>query len=276
MIPELIVLAARQRFNAISNTLLDLANILAPLLGGFLLTLHWLNLRGFLLINGLSFLLSLGLYLSIRYPPHHSTQATLGIKASLLTGWRYVWQRPILIETIALGGLLNVMYAAFKLVLPYDVQHIYGGQSARYSYLLIAMAVGGILGGLRLTLAKRLPRHQQNYGDLGLLAGMLLLAGAFPNYWMLLGSSVVIGFCYTCFDIRALTITQELTDPAYLGRMFGLLFLAMDAFQPLGSFIFGFVTDELGNATLLLVGSCFLIGLVGIYQGYQRLARRSR
>ncbi|WP_394878828.1 MFS transporter [Levilactobacillus brevis] len=276
MIPELIVLADRQRFNAISNTLLDLANILAPLLGGFLLTLHWLNLRGFLLINGLSFLLSLGLYLSIRYPPHHSTQATLGIKASLLTGWRYVWQRPILVETIALGGLLNVMYAAFKLVLPYDVQHIYGGQSARYSYLLIAMAVGGILGGLRLTLAKRLPRHQQNYGDLGLLAGMLLLAGALPNYWMLLGSSVVIGFCYTCFDVRALTITQELTDPAYLGRMFGLLFLAMDAFQPLGSFIFGFVTDELGNATLLLVGSCFLIGLVGIYQGYQRLARPSR
>ncbi|WP_225434760.1 hypothetical protein [Levilactobacillus brevis] len=68
----------------------------------------------------------MGLYLSIRYPPRHSTQATLGIKASLLTGWRYVWQRPILIETIALGGLLNVMYAAFKLVLPYDVQHIYG------------------------------------------------------------------------------------------------------------------------------------------------------
>ena len=40
MIPELIVLAARQRFNAISNTLLDLANILAPLLGGFLSLIH--------------------------------------------------------------------------------------------------------------------------------------------------------------------------------------------------------------------------------------------
>jgi len=157
MIPELITLSGRQRFNAVSNTLIDLADICAPLLGGLLLTLHWLDLRGFLLLNAGSFVLSFILYLSIRYQAPSGKSSQLGVRDSLVTGWQYVWRRPGLVETIALGGLINVLFAAVRLVLPYDVQHLYAGDSSRYSYLLVMLAVGGILGGLRLTLDHRDP-----------------------------------------------------------------------------------------------------------------------
>lgn len=271
MIPELITLAGRQRFNAVSNTLIDLADICAPLISGGLLALKWLDLRGFLLLNGTSFLLSFLFYLSIHYVQPTGNGGQLGVKESLLTGWRYVWQRPGLIEVIVLGGLINVLYAAVRLVLPYNVNHLYGGDSTRYSYLLVMLAVGGILGGLRLTLDKRPPQRQQNYGDLALAAAMLLIAGVWANYWVLLVVSGVFGFCYSCFEIRAITITQNLTAPDFLGRMFGILFLAIDAFQPVGSFVFGFVTDWLANWTLVVIGVLLLIGLGLINQWYQRL-----
>ncbi|MFC6274332.1 MFS transporter [Levilactobacillus tangyuanensis] len=271
MIPELITLSGRQRFNAVSNTLIDLADICAPLLGGLLLTLHWLDLRGFLLLNAGSFVLSFILYLSIRYQAPSGKSSQLGVRDSLVTGWQYVWRRPGLVETIALGGLINVLFAAVRLVLPYDVQHLYAGDSSRYSYLLVMLAVGGILGGLRLTLDHRDPQRRDNYLDLALAGGALALAGLWPNYWILFGVSAVFGFCYSCFEIRAITITQNLTAPEFLGRMFGILFLAIDAFQPVGSFIFGFVTDWLANRTLIIIGGCLLIGLWLINVWYQRL-----
>lgn len=272
MIPELITLAGRQRFNAVSNTLIDLADICAPLIGGGLLALHWLNLQGFLLLNGTSFLLSFLFYLSISYRRPQLSATRLGVKDSLLTGWRYVWQRPGLVETIVLGGLINVLYAAVRLVLPYNVNHLYGGDSTRYSYLLVILAVGGILGGLRLTLDKRPPRRQQNYLDLRLAAISLVVAGVWANYWVLLIVSGIFGFCYSCFEIRAITITQDLTAPDFLGRMFGILFLAIDAFQPVGSFVFGFVTDWLANETLVIIGGLLLMGLWLINHWYQRLS----
>ena len=86
MIPELITLSGRQRFNAVSNTLIDLADICAPLLGGLLLALHWLDLRGFLLLNAGSFLLSFALYLSIRYQAPTGEASQFGVRASLITG----------------------------------------------------------------------------------------------------------------------------------------------------------------------------------------------
>jgi len=86
--------------------------------------------------------------------------------------------------------------------------------------------------------------------------------------------SGIFGFCYSCFEIRAITITQNLTEPDFLGRMFGILFLAIDAFQPVGSFVFGFVTDWLANLTLVIIGGCLLLGLWIINQWYQRLIRQ--
>ncbi|MFC6207823.1 MFS transporter [Levilactobacillus tongjiangensis] len=274
MIPELITLEGRQRFNAVSNTLIDLADICSPLLGGLLLALHWLDLRGFLLLNATSFLLSFGLYLSIHYHKPAGEASQLGVKDSLVTGWRYVWQRPGLVETIVLGGLINVLFAAMRLVLPYNVNHLYGGDSSRYSYLLVILAVGGILGGLRLTLNRNEPHRRQNYHDLILAAVAILVAGFWANYWVLLVVSGIFGFCYSCFEIRAITITQNLTEPDFLGRMFGILFLAIDAFQPVGSFVFGFVTDWLANLTLVIIGGCLLLGLGIINQWYQRLIRQ--
>jgi len=86
-------------------------------------------------------------------------------------------------------------------------------------------------------------------------------------------ASGLFGFCYSCFEIRAITITQNLTAPDYLGRMFGILFLAIDAFQPLGSFVFGFVTDWVANWTLVIIGSLLVLGLALINHWYQRLIR---
>lgn len=264
IVPEVIHSKALQRFNALSNTTINLADVVAPLIGGLLLTIKWINFREFLAINGISFTISFLLFVFMPYKMQESTRERLSIFDSLASGFKYVLKSPLLIENVALSGVANVMYAAARLVLPYDVNHFYGGKSALYSILLSALAIGGILGGLRLTFESGRGQREKNYRDLIIASGMLMITGIFKFYPVLLVFALVYGFSMASFNIRAFTVTQDLTDNQYLGRIFGIWFIAIDGLQPIGSFVFGWATDYLHNWSFLAIGICLAIGIVAV------------
>ncbi|ANZ64179.1 MFS transporter permease [Secundilactobacillus paracollinoides] len=262
IVPEILASSALQRFNAFSNTALNLADIVTPLLGGMLLTINWIDFRSFLLINGLSFTLSFMLLVGLKYETPAVTTNRLSFKTSLLSGFKYVGAHKTLIENVILSGFANVLFAAVKLVLPFVVNHFYQADPQKYSFLLTGLALGGILGGLRLTLVHRPATRNDNYRDLILAAWGLIVAGLVRQYWVLLAFAFVYGFAMASFNIRAFTMTQDMTENAYLGRIFGIWFIALDGFQPLGSFTFGFLTDYTKNLTFMIIGVVLLVGLL--------------
>lgn len=65
--PEVVIKIYLQKFNAISNTFFNLANMAAPLVGGALLTIKNIDFSEFLLINALSYIVALGMNFLIPY-----------------------------------------------------------------------------------------------------------------------------------------------------------------------------------------------------------------
>ncbi|WP_243155047.1 MFS transporter [Oenococcus oeni] len=57
--PEVVIKIYLQKFNAISNTFFNLANMAAPLVGGALLAIKNIDFSEFLLINALSYIVAL-------------------------------------------------------------------------------------------------------------------------------------------------------------------------------------------------------------------------
>ncbi|MYV18370.1 MFS transporter [Furfurilactobacillus milii] len=254
MVPELIQDSALQRFNAISNTSLSLADIFAPLLGGALLAVSWINFREFLLINAFSFLLSIALLLGIRYRYRPSKSGRLSIWTSLQDGFKYVMGKPVLVKMVVIDSVVNIFYAAFNLLLPYDVKHYFGGNEHLYSYLMAVMAIGGMLGGLSLVRARSARALPQIERDIYLLAVVMLIAGVWRPYPVLLAMTGLYGFLISRIGVGLFTLVQNVTDVAYLGRVFGIWFISVDFMHPLGNFIFGFVIDWLGDGTFVLMG----------------------
>lgn len=259
IVPEMLAPGALQRFNAFSNTSLNIADVVTPLLGGVLMTFRWIDFRTFLLINGLSFTLSFLLIVTMPYQPVKKQENRLTFWASLQSGFNYVRQKKTLFENVILSGIANVLFAAVRLVLPFVVDHFYDGNAGRYSYLLTGLAVGGIIGGLRLTMARRAANRDDNYRDLMLAAVAMVVAGLVQNYVVLLVMTSLYGFAMASFNIRAFTLTQDLTENAFLGRIFGIWFIALDGVQPFGSFVFGFLTDYAKNLTFAIIGITLLI-----------------
>ncbi|MDN5575778.1 MAG: MFS transporter [Pediococcus sp.] len=252
IIPEIIRHDKLSIFNSWSNTGLTLADIVAPLFGGFLLTLNWINFRSFLFINALSFLLSFVFTWALRYTPEMDhTKETMPILDSLAKGLNYVRHNRDVFRLIIFDAILAAMYAGFTLLLPYDVDHYYNGDERLYSYVLTLVAIGGMLGGLSLG-CFYLRNGINHHGNLGKLR-------------VVVGVALVYGFYTARMGIRMMTIVQNVTEVAYLGRVFSIWFLCFDSMHPFGSFVFGFISDWFNHGTFFVLGGLVLFGLLVVY-----------
>ncbi|ANK60638.1 MFS transporter permease [Loigolactobacillus backii] len=276
IIPELIKQSNLTRFNAWINTAFNFADIFAPLLGGVLLTFKWLNFRAFLVINAGSFLLSLFLGLMLRYHFRGSQHKQLSILTSLRDGINYCLQHTVLVQMIVVDGLLNIFYAALNLLMPYEVNHYFGGNEKLYSYALSLMAIGGLVGGLSLAGQKRVLHMNSVYRDVITFSCLLILSGLFVHYWVLLAAATVYGFFMSRLGVQMITLVQNETSVNYLGRVFAIWFLSVDALHPVGNFIFGFIIDWLKHQIFSLIGGLMLLLLLLVRRAFHVKQKKSR
>lgn len=266
VVPEIIRHDKLSIFNSWSNTGLTLADIIAPLLGGFLLTLHWIDFRSFLMINAISFLLSFIFTWVLKYVPEQKhDKESMPVFKSLANGLGYVRNNQDVFRLIIFDAILAAMYAGFTLLLPYDVDRYYHGDERLYSYVLTLVAFGGLLGGLSLVLNKQKPKIKHNYQDAFILGMALIITGVWVNYQVLLVMALIYGFYTSRMSIRMMTIVQNVTEIAYLGRVFSIWFLCFDSMHPFGSFIFGFISDWFNHGTFFVLGGLVLFGLLVVY-----------
>ncbi|KRM97087.1 major facilitator superfamily permease [Liquorilactobacillus aquaticus DSM 21051] len=258
--PEVVAKTHLQKFNAISNTFFNLANIGAPLIGGALLAIKGIDFMEFLLINALSYIVALMMNLLI---PYKNKSDVKGDKkesalASTLTGFKYVKKHPRLLMYMLAMGIFNFCYAGFLLAAPYVAQHFFEGRSTNYSLFLTFSAAGGILGGLWLTFQKREISPQRIYQEQLFCGFVLIICGSFLSLstWILI--ALVYGIFQTRFFGSITTFIQGETDTAFLGRIFGLTFLFFDGIQPVGDFIFGFFVSSWNQWTYVILGGCLV------------------
>ncbi|KRN28583.1 hypothetical protein IV38_GL000782 [Lactobacillus selangorensis] len=262
IIPEVITPQYLEGFNAYSNTAFNLANVIAPLIGGVLLTISWIDFRTFLWINAGSFLLSLVLTISLRYHPIQNDRPSLSIWESLKEGFQYIWQKKILALLVAIDATVNFFYAGVNLLLPYDVNHYYNGNEKYYSYVLSLLAVGGLIGGLTLVHTHSKVKIQKILIDILSLGIVMIVGGLWISYPVLLVVGALFGFYISRIGVRLMTMVQNRTEIAYLGRVFGIWFLSVDSMQPIGDFVFGFVIDWFKHQTFFILGAILLISVV--------------
>lgn len=264
IIPEVIEKDYLQRFNAISNTFFNMANIIAPIIGGALLAIKSITFSEFLIANAFSYLVAFFMNLLIPYKYSATPRKKESIVSSNIIGFNYVRHHPNLLAYMLAMGIFNFNYAGFSLTTPYIANHFFAGNSASYSMFLVISAIGGLLGGVWLMLQKSKIKPEVIYIEQILYGCVLILCGCFFSIitWM------IIAFIYGIFQARffgsIITFIQNETNGAFLGRVFGLTFLFFDGIQPIGSFIYGFFISTWQQETYIILGLCLLIFFVAL------------
>ncbi len=228
------------------------ATTAAPLLAGVLLSL--VGIQGVLIIDLLSFLVSVAALLVVPIPEPERTDAEeapqqriLGtLRREALYGFRYILARPGLRQLQALFLAINLTGSVSLALLSPLILARSGGDALALAEVRVALGVGGICAGALLALwggpRRRIHGVLLGWALLGLTGDLIFGLGRSPSAWL------VAAFCSTFFYHIAISANQAIwqtsVEPAVQGRVFAARRLSAQITAPLGMLLAGPLADR--------------------------------
>lgn len=241
-----------------------LANLLGPILGGFLYG-FW-GLTPILYASMGCFFLSAVMELFLKIPftkPANRGGFLKAAGADFKEALRFlVHDQPVLFKLLFLLCGLNLFLASMVTVgLPYMIKIFLGLSDQLYGFAEAALAAGTILGGCLVGLFSKRLRFSRSYRFL--LAGSLMLVplglAVVSNALPLLCYAVILISVLLCmafasvFNIVAQTFAQQQTPTQLLGKVTSFITVIVICALPLGQAMYGLLFDCFSSSIYVVV-----------------------
>ncbi|HUY77528.1 MAG TPA: MFS transporter [Ktedonobacterales bacterium] len=198
-------------------------------------------------------------------------------------GFTYAFGNPLLRTAMAMTILGNFAFAGVANVALIVLAHALSPNPLTLGYILAAIGVGGVIGGLSATLLGRAKRRGLILGGMwviisALMAAATLVAGpagrlqlgplgvvqitAVPVDWRAPAVAIVMGLLALLLaltDTTFLTIMQQTIAPEYLARVFSIQFTAGGITQPLSLLLAGVLAATVGPGVVFVGGGVVLL-----------------
>lgn len=204
--------------NATLDTAYEVGNIVGMGSAGFFIALF--SEQATLIINGILFLISAILIMSIQYKKTESENirkfSTLFTDFS--QGIRYLWKRKLLMIIYWMQLVVFTQYMIAPVLIAPFAKHYLHASVSQFGWIETAMSVGVVIGGFIL------PWASEKWGYVKTLAALSVL-GTFAFFYFALNTEIVIaallylllGFTFASWALM-ITRAQELTDFHFQGR----------------------------------------------------------
>lgn len=249
----------------LNGTIFNVARVGGPALGGALIAVG--GLASCFFVNAASFVFVIGSLLLIRtselFRVEHDVKP-----GGLAEGFTYAMHTPIVRESLLMMALIGVLVFEFSVTLPLLARFTFSGDASALAYLMSAMGVGAIVGGL-VTAGRR----GDGLGRLSLAAlafgGTTALVALAPTLHSAAVFVAVAGFFSARFTGLSNSLIQLTADPTMRSRVIALWSSAFLGSTFLGAPLMGWMGEQFGARAPLLVGGvagglvAAVIGLAG-------------
>lgn len=259
-----------------SHSIRNLTDILGPVLGG--LVYSWVDPKSFMLINGISFLLSAASETLISFEFNrdetvNENQMPLSVSSifnDLKEGYEYFSEKKEILSLYKHVMIYNFFFTVWDVLMPLILvatlrvsDHSYGMvQGSFFAGALIFSLIG----------AKKMGDFQirRFTGQMILIASMILLYAlpvlphplpffvdqVVPIYIVL---GFVVGGVLMMINIPMMVMIQMGTEDRYRGRVMGFCATISRVISPLGLLIHGILSDRLPSYVLMIYGGAAML-----------------
>lgn len=238
---------------------------IGPAVGGFLIL--WKGPGGNFLVQAGAYALIAISIMQLRFPEQKYDVKPSSALQNIKEGLRYVAKERVTRTFVFMGFILPIFtIPVFTILPPIFAVKVFGDGSARIlSYLMAAMGVGSIFGGIFAAALSRLERRGLvQLASLFMLALSLIGFAFCTDLWLALLLLVFGGFFESIF-LTSNQILLQLSIPDELrGRVTSVLTLNV-ALSPVGGLIAGIGSDMLGGPkmiTIVLAGTAACIAVL--------------
>lgn len=243
----------------------NLARLIGPAIGGFLLEQFGAGTCYF--INGLSFLALISALHMIQSDvrPNHRTSGTM--LANLFEGFAYVWRRKDF-RMLAFMVFVAAFFGMFFLsLLPAVAKSKFNLGGNGLGMLMSSTGIGAVIGLIGLAWLSRVPRRGLvlTSAMFGIGLGSVGLALSTQPYQAMLALAL-LGMSGSAFLSGANAVYQALSGPEIRGRVISVHIWVVAAANPIGSFVFGRVSEWKGlDFAFALGGAIVVVVAVGVF-----------
>ena len=258
-----------QRLSSVTQTAIAIATMLSPAIGVILY--NWLGFSGFILIEIIGNLLSLGVLLTMKFFYEHEEQEAKikqnekhqhGVKEII----QFLKENQIVKYIILVSVVLNFFYTSISIGVPFVVKEQLLLDNATVGILETMSAVGMLSASVSMSL---LPDKKENNTLLSyrIRVPLFLLTIAIVGLGITFAttntqviiSSVgglfmgIIAFTLVILNIVVMTYLQSSIETNYLGRVMSTLFTLNTSIMPIGTIVFTYLFQKDINGGLIFI-----------------------
>jgi len=256
IIPNLVPSEGLVAANSLFSLARQFSKIIGPLLAGFMIAVPGVGIAGVSFLNAASFAAGAAGVLLLRLPAQTSDapKSNSSLRKDLADGFRYLLQFPALVAILLLSIVLNFALAPLEVLLPVFAKNLLGQGPQGVGFLLSALSVGMMAGGLAVSSWAPRTRRGAVVFLLTALVGLLFIAlGLIPVLAATLSLLVAFGFLIAVVNPILVAAVQEMIADEYRGRVFSILMFSM-GLMPIAMGLGTALADVVGAGHVLAAG----------------------
>jgi MFS family permease len=181
----------------------------------------------------------------------------------VVEGLRFVWSRPDVRLPLAMLGVVGTLALNWTVILPVLARNTFHGNAGTYGLLFSMLGLGSLAGAL-FTASRREPTPSVLLGSVTAFGALMLLAAVAPSLPLEILVLIPMGLAAIAFQTTANSIIQLRSDPQLRGRVMALYAVVFIGTTPIGAPIIGWVTQQYGPRSAMLVGALAILATAAV------------
>ncbi len=253
-----------ERGFALSVSLMSVARILGPAVGGTLIAI--IGVAGAFTFNGLSFLFVLVMLALMHIPKHAQATHRESLAANLVEAPMFILRDRLILIFIVMVMLGGFFILPTLTLLPVFARDILGVGPQGLGFLSAASGVGAVLGGAFLASRSSMSLRRRLVLEIGLLFVLapITIAFAFSRNFVLSALLIVlVTGSFVVFRVTSFTYIYLHTPDRMRGRISSILQLGILSSQNVGGLVSGYIASRASATASVTLGGVMSL-LLGI------------
>lgn len=279
-IPLLVEEDELEKINGLSNGILQLSNVVAPIIGGIFYGVMGAKL---LVASSILFFIIAAIIESFLKIPFEKREQSSGTTMQILTadlkdGFKEVKNNQVIFKSITIAAAINFVLTSFFIVgLPVILRMTLQVNDTMYGIGMGVFSLASIIGAI---FAGQLTKNIKfnNFYRVFTLSGILLIlmnlllsmTSIGVGFMVVLVMEIIIGMMLSAISIYLITIVQRITPKENLGKVMATIIAVAQCAVPLGQLLMGLIFRNTTNSVfvplllisglvLVISGACFMM-----------------
>jgi len=284
-VPILVPKDKMTRINGLNFLLSGVINIIAPLIGAWLLV--FLTIEKVLWVDIITFAIAFFTIIRIKISSNHEKEPQsdgtihsnkIVFLKEIKTGLKIVKEIKGLGSVMLMAVFLNFIFMPIDALMVNFIKIVHDGTKVELGYFMAAFQVGMLFGALLTTVVKKW-KNWYAWILFGLISEGVayLILGLIPKgmFLLLYLDAVLMIFMNPIVNSLFQTGIQSIVPKDKLGRIVSIIMVMTNIASPLGLLLAGILADTIGSIQVIYVGcgilTLIVIGITSFSRGFRDL-----